>query len=262
MLKVAVGCDLPKTRTLTIAVVLTMVMPALIVSVGSAQSNHNLRWGKEVGDEITYILQRKIIDPSFAQYFTGYAPFIMRVSEGQKVIANVTYLSPIPTMINASVQMPYSNCTLIRENDSETLTEGFSMVLIPTGDWNFTTEVGNYTGFEGLTLVDNENEWGTVMEGSFQILIFTIMFHMEMRYEKVNGTLNYMRVNVDMSGNDIIDVIFAQWHPGMDTVLQGELQVLTIALAGVAGLIVVVVGYVIWRRHRRGRFEAQMPVSQ
>jgi len=262
MLKARVRWYLPQMRTLTVAVVLIMVLPALIVSVGSAQSNHNLRWGKDVGDEITYVLQRKVLDPSFAQYFADYAPFITRVSEGQKVIAKVTYLSPIPTTINASIEMPRSNCTLIRENDSETLTEGFSMVVIPTGDWNFTTEVGNYTGVEGLTLVNDENEWGTVMEGTFQVLIFTVMFHWEMRYEKVNGTLNYMRVNVDMSGNDIIDVVFAQWHPGMDTVLPGELQLLTIVLGSAVGVAVVVVCYIIWRRHRRASFEAQTPVSQ
>lgn len=251
-------------KTLTIIVVLIALVPVLLAPIASSQSNNSLQWGKDVGDEITYVLQRKVLDPSFAQYFADYAPFITRVSEGQKVIANVTYLSPIPTMINASTEMPYSNCTLIRENDSETLTEGFSMVVIPTGDWDFMTEVGNYTGVEGfaITLVNNENEWGTVMEGSFQAFIFTVTLHWEMRYEKINGTLNYMRVNVDMGGNDIIDVIFAQWHPGMDTVLPNELQLLTVVLGSAVGVTVLVVGYFIWRRHRHANPEAQIPVSQ
>jgi len=239
-------------KTLAFAVILIALSCIPVGSLALQQSNHSLSWGVQVGDDVVLVLQRKVVDPAYAPLFAGYAPFITNVSEGQRVIARVTYLSPIPSLINASEPMPHSNCTLIRENDSTVTGKDFSMVVIPTGDWNFTTSIGNYTAFHGMTVIDNQDEWGTVMEGSFVYVIITVTFHIEMRYDKVNGTLNLMRANVDFGGNDIIDVIFAKWHPGMATILPAELPLLTIEVAGIAIAACAGVAFVVWRRHRRG----------
>jgi len=249
-------------KTLAFAIILIVLSCSPVGSLTLEQSNHTLRWGVQVGDDVVLVLQRKVVDPAYAQYFVEYAPFITNVSEGQRVIARVTYLSPIPSLINASEQMPHSSCTLIRENDSTVIGIDFSMAAIPIGDWNFTTSIGNYTAIQGMTVIDNQDEWGTVMEGSFSILFFTVTFHIEMRYDKANGTLNLMRANVEFGGNDIIDVIFAKWHPGMATILPAELPLLTIEVAGIAIAACAGVAFVVWRRHRRGVVPAETPVTQ
>jgi hypothetical protein len=178
----------------------------------------------------------------------------MNISEGQRVTANVTCLSPIPSYINASDQIPLSNCTLIRENDSAVVAKDLAMIVVPAGDYDFLTQIGNYTGFEGTTIINDQEEWGTVMQGSFMILFFTITFHLEMRYLKANGTLSLMKANVNLSGNDIIDIIFARWKPGMATVLPGGLPLLTIEVAGIAIVVFTGVILLVWRRHRHAGF--------
>ena len=246
-------------RNLAFAVVLLVLSCSSVGSLIAAESNHSLHWGVEVGDEVVLVLQRKVMDPSFVQYLVGYAPFITNVSEGQRVIARVTSLSPIPSLINGSDQIPQSNCTLIRENDSVVVGEDFSMVVIPSGDWDFMTSIGNYTAIEGMTVINSQDEWGTIMEGSVTWLIFTVTFHIEMRYEKSNGTLKLLRANVDLSGNDIIDIVFAKWQPGMPTVLPAELQGLTVTVVTLVAVLLAGVAFFVWRRHRRGLLSAETP---
>lgn len=248
-------------KPLSFAVILIVLSFSPMVSFTPAQSNNNLRWGVQVGDEIILVLQRKVVDPSYAQYFVQYAPFIMNVSEGQRVMANVTYLSAIPSYISASDQMPYSNCTLIRENDSTVVGRDLSMLALPTGDWEFMTGIGNYTGALGMTVINTQEEWGTVMEGSFTMfLIFTVSFHVEMRYDKTNGTLSLMQANVKLGGSTIIDIIFAKWRPDMETVLPADLQLLTIEVVSIVGVVCIASAYFLWRRHRHTLLAAP-PVS-
>jgi hypothetical protein len=257
----------------------TLLLIALLISMASAspvsaQSNHTLEWGVEVGDEITYVMQRKLLDETFGSYLTEFMPFISAVDEGQKITARVSHLDSIPSMINESSQMPGSNCTLIRQNDSEIVMEDMFMVIVPIGDWNLSSELGgfsafggsnstegpptNFTNFEDIELVDTDTSWGTVIDTSFVFAIFTITIYMEMLYEKVNGTLTNMRMRVNFGGNDIIDLVFTQWYPGIALILPPELQLLTIGLisTGVAITILVVFFY---RRRRMKRALSTVP---
>ncbi len=225
---------------------LLAVVSLITVSIPvQAQSNHSLQWGVELGQEMTYALQRKVLDPSYSSYFADYAPFLTEMSEGQRLIARVTHLDPIPSIINESSQMPRSNCTLIRMNDSEVIMEDMFMIAVPIGDWDFTSEMSNFSFFEEATIVDTEDEWGTVIDATFVMALFPISIHMEMIYEKTNGTMKLMQMLVNFAGSDIIDVIFAQWHPGMPLVLPRTWQppfLLTIALVGAAGVVILFLG--------------------
>ncbi len=111
-------------KTLSVALILIAMTFSPMFPLVAAQSNNNLHWEVNVGDEIPLVLQRKVVDPSYEQYFVQYAPFIMNISEGQRLTANVIYLSPIPSYINSSEQIPHSNCTLIRDNDSTVICQG------------------------------------------------------------------------------------------------------------------------------------------
>ena len=254
----------------------------LLISIGSAcpvsaQSNHSLEWGLEVGDEITYVLQRKLLDETFGSYLADFMPFISAVDEGQKITARVSHLDSIPTLINESRDMPGSNCTLIRQNDSEVIMEDMFLVAVPIGDWNLSSELGgfgffgggdpsnstdgpptNFTAFDDIELVDTETSWGTVIDTSFVFGIFTITIYMEMLYEKVNGTLSNMRMRVNFAGNDIIDLVFTQWYPGIALILPPELQLLTIGLISIAVAITVLVAF-FYRRRRMRRTSLQTP---
>jgi len=251
----------------------TLLSITLLVSVVStppvsAQSNHSLEWGVEIGDEITYVLQRKLLDETFGSYLTEFMPFIAEVDEGQKITARVSHLDPIPPLINESSQMPSSNCTLIRQNDSEVIMENMFMVVVPIGDWNISSELGgfaffggnytsedpsNFTDFEDIELVDTADRWGTIIDTSFAFAIFTIAIYVEMLYEKVNGTLTNMRMRVNFAGNDIIDLVFTQWYPGIALILPPELQLLTIGLVSIA--VVITLAVVFFYRRRRIRRE-------
>ncbi|MFW9887931.1 MAG: hypothetical protein ACFFER_07105 [Candidatus Thorarchaeota archaeon] len=250
-----------------------LLFSLLNASSVSAQSNHSLNWGVDVGDEITYVLQRKLLDETFGSYLTEFMPFISKVEEGQKITARVTHLDPIPSLINESSQMPSSNCTLIRQNDSEVIMEDMFLVVVPIGDWNFSSELGglaffgeineseapsNFTSFGDIELVDTDTAWGTVIDTSFVFGIFPISIYMEMLYEKVNGTLTNMRMRVNFAGNDMIDLVFTQWYPGIMLILPPELQLLTIGLISTVVIIIVLIAF-FYRRRRMRRAQLVAP---
>ncbi|MHA2139855.1 MAG: hypothetical protein ACXADC_02585 [Candidatus Thorarchaeota archaeon] len=255
---------------------LTFALCVLIVGAPpvSAQSNHSLEWGVEVGDEITYVLQRKLLDETFGSYLTVFMPFVSEVDEGQRITARVSHLDPIPSLINESLQMPGANCTLIRQNDSEIIMEDMFMVIVPIGDWNFSSELGgfaffggndssempsNFTDFAGgIEQVDTETSWGTIIDTSFVFGIFPISIYMEMLYEKTNGTLTNLRMRVNFAGNDMIDLMFTQWYPGIALVLPPELQLLTIGLISI-GVVITLAVIVFYRRRRMRRAVSAIP---
>lgn len=212
-----------------------------------AQAN-NLEWGVDVDEEFTYVLQRAYFaDPSNAQIVDASILNVSFMTVGEKTTLRVTGLDEIPSLINESSQMPKSICDLERTNDSVSIMAGLSNFVIPIGDWDFVNEISNVTGIDGLTLIDTAEEWGTIGVTSFQSLdgsVITITF--EKRYEKVNGTLNYMRLRYSTLGNDLIDVILVNWHPGMPTIVEEGLQMSTlliILLAVSVGLIVAIIVY-------------------
>ncbi len=229
-----------------------------------AQDDSELEWGVEVGDEITYVLQRKYLDDQFGQMFSSFIPFITEIDEGQKVIARVDYLPPIDENFTTGF-FGGSNCTIIRENDSEVLMEDMPMLLVPLGIWNVevepeesnvttTTDVpgGPNGGMPGsFEIYNTTDEWGTVMNGEMWFTIILITFHLEILYYKANGTLSKMSIRMDMSGNPSIDVLFAQWRPNMATIIPMPLPIIPIIIYSSIGIVIVLIIYLIWRRRRR-----------
>jgi len=208
-----------------------------------AAPNHSLQWGVDTNEQFTYALQRKLGDSSWINQFNSSLSFITAMDEGQKVIVTVTDLEPIPDRINSSSQVPNSFSALVRENDSEQLGSNSTLFAVPIGDWGFLTQMSGFTAV-GWTVINTDTEWGamlslTIEDGE------SIAYYQEIRYEKQNGTLNYLRLRLNSLGNDLLDIVFVQWHPGMPTVLSPELQLSTtltvllgVAVASVASVIV------------------------
>jgi hypothetical protein len=213
-----------------------------------AQSNHSLEWGVDPGEEFTYVLQRAYYaDSNNRVFIVSQLPFLAEMEQGQKVLLEVDHLDAIETLINESSQLPRSFSNLLRSNDSAVIMTGLTSLVIPIGDWDFLDEVENITGTVGLTLIDTEEEWGTVGTG----LIIdpgtaAIEIRVEMRYEKENGTLSYLRHTYSTLGSDIIDVLFVHWYPGMPTIVGGGIEpgtVLIIAVSGGMGLLIAIIVY-------------------
>ncbi|TFF83797.1 hypothetical protein EU524_01870 [Candidatus Thorarchaeota archaeon] len=235
-------------RYRTLAALTLIVFASCTFIPVQAQSNHTLEWGIEVGEEFTYALQRAYFsDPIQRTAMEIELPWLQYIEAGDKVKMSVTQLDPVPEMINSSFDMPVSHCSLERENDSTLIGTQLTRFAVPIGDWEFLTEIGNITQTEGLTLVDTAEEWGTVGRGAYQQPGGSVVSaYIELRYEKDNGTLNYLRYRYRTLGSDLIDVIFVHWYPGMPTIIGGGIQtttILLIAIGGVVALIVTIVSY-------------------
>ncbi|MFX1559477.1 MAG: hypothetical protein ACFFBL_02705 [Promethearchaeota archaeon] len=240
-----------KLRLLALTVFMVILMTPTFVPI-LAQSNHTLEWGVDVGEEFTYVLQRAFYaDSNSKAFIESQLPFLTEIQPGQKVILKIGYLDTIEALINESSQIPRSYCELLRENDSVGIMTDMTSLVIPINDWEFLDEVENITGTAGLTLVDTEDEWGTIGTG-----VITgsggsdISVRVEMRYEKENGTLSYLRHRYTILGNDIIDVIFVHWYPGMPTFVGGGFQMQTLILIVIVagGLAGLVIAFIVYRR--------------
>ena len=224
---------------------LLFVVALAAVAPTSAQQNHTLEWGVEVGEEFTYVLQRKLVDAAWEQNMNNLIPFLSYLDEGQKILASVEELHAIPTEINPG-DLPTSNWTLVRENDSDIISAGISGFAFPIGDWEALGEAFNVTGIAGMTLIDTSEEWGTILSGPLEGSSDIEIYH-EQRYEKENGTQVYLRWTISHAGYRVVDVVFVQWHPGMPTVLPAELEITTILLAGVGVAFAIIVGVLVYK---------------
>ncbi|MHA1289244.1 MAG: hypothetical protein ACTSPB_17805, partial [Candidatus Thorarchaeota archaeon] len=123
--------------------------------------------------------------------------------------------------------------------------------VIPIGDWDFVNEMTNISGLAGVTLIDTDDEWGTSGAGSFlagdgSVVSITV----DIRYEKENGTLNYMRHRYSTLGTDLIDIIIVNWHQGMATIVTPGLQTPTILIISIAAVIVLIVSIIVYQGYR------------
>ncbi|MBD3406259.1 MAG: hypothetical protein GF411_09135 [Candidatus Lokiarchaeota archaeon] len=219
----------------------------------TAQSNHSLIWGVSVGDEFTYYMEKKTIDPFVQGYLENMSvPFIDDVEVGQKIIARVTQLESIPDQINttSSRYIPQANCTLIRANDSHVLIENMSMLMMPVRDWDLLTEMNNYTGMDGWTVIDNLGEWGSKFEQSFVFAIFFVDIYLEMVFEKQNGSLSRLQIRVTVTGTEMVDLIFVKWHP--DLTPKYSFNFWPIVIGSIISLVVI-----IWYIRRRKKHSQQ-----
>lgn len=237
-----------KSRLLASVLFLAILFTPL-ASLVIAQSNNSFQWGVAPDEEFTYVLQRSFYADDYNRAFIeAQLPFLAGLVPGEKVILRIEHLDPVETLINESEQLPRSYSSLLRSNDSEVIQSDLTGLVIPVGDWEFLTEIENITQTEGLTLINTEDEWGTLgtaivpSSGESEIIV-----HVEMRYEKENGTLSYLRHRYTALGNDLIDVIFVHWYPGMPTIVEGEIQTTTLLIIAVSGAIVVVVAIIVYR---------------
>ncbi len=223
-----------------------------------AQSNNALEWGVDVDEEFTYVLQRAYFaDPIYSQIVAVDMPYVSSMTVGEKATLRVTGLDEIPSLIYESSQMPKSSCELVRANDSVPIMAGLSNFVIPIGDWDFINEISNITGLEGVTLIDTADEWGTTGVTAYQAGGSVITITVEIRYEKENGTLNYMRQRYSTLGNDLIDIILVNWHPGMPTVIEEGLQMSTLLIILIAVVVGLIVAIIVYQGYR-----AKKPVVQ
>jgi len=247
-----------KLKFLSLAFALLLVCSSVPL-VTDAQSNHSLQWGVEVGEEFTYVMQRAYFaDPGYTLVVAEDLPYVSSMTVGEKVTLRVTDLDVIPTLINESSQMPKSSCEMERANDSESIILGLLDFVIPIGDWSFINEMTNISGLEGVTLIDTDEEWGTSGAGSFvagdgSVITITV----DIKYEKENGTLNYMRHRFSTLGTDLIDIIIVNWHKGMPTIAAAEIQMTTILIISIAAAVCLIVSIIVYQGYR-----SKKPVAQ
>jgi hypothetical protein len=220
--------DVMKTRHLT-AILFLVVLLTPMISPVLTQSNHTLEWGVDQGEEFIYVLQRAYYaDSNNRAYIEAPLPFLAEMQPGQKVTLEIASLETIESMINESAQLPRSYCNLLRSNDSELILADLPSFVVP--------------------LIDTTDEWGIVRSG---IIPGTgganINVRIEMRYEKENGTLNYLRHKYTSLGNDLIDVIFVHWYPGMPTIVGGGVQTTTLMIIAVSGVMFLLVAFIVYR---------------
>ena len=218
-----------------------------------------MEWGVDVGEEFTYVMQRAYLaDPSYAQVVAADLPFASLLSVGEKYTLRVTSLETIPTLINESSQMPESSCDLERANDSQSVYSGLLDFVIPIGDWDFVNQMSNFTGLEGATLIDTTDEWGLSAAGSFQSPDGSVVtISIDLRWEKENGTLNYLRHRYSTLGTDLIDVIIVNWHSGMPTVVSAGLQMPTILIISIGAVVCLIVSILVYQGYK-----AKKPIVQ
>ncbi|MFX0107983.1 MAG: hypothetical protein ACFE7R_06855, partial [Candidatus Hodarchaeota archaeon] len=130
------------------------------------------------------------------------------------------------------------------------LAADMTSLVIPVNDWDFLTTMSGVEEIEGLNLIETEEEWGTVATGSFESAETIINFRNEIRYEKENGTLTYLRMRYRALGNDLIDIVFVQWHQGMPTVLPPEIQLTSVLIVAVSGLAFTILAFVGYRMYK------------
>jgi hypothetical protein len=207
--------------------VLSFITIGTAATVVSAQPNHTLEWGVDVDDELTYALQRKLIDPSFEVVVSTVAPYIQFMDEGQKATIRFTELELVPDQIESLFDIPNSRATIIRENDSSAFVSNSTLFAIPIGDWDLLSDAMGIEDISGATLVNNENEWGFTTSGTFVADGNTISVYQELFYEKENGTQTRFRLRYSVFGGDLVDIVFVRWSEGMPTILPPELQMST-----------------------------------
>jgi len=217
-----------------------------------AQANNTLEWGVVVGEEFTYVMQRAYFaDQNYALLGVSLLPFISNMTIGERAILRITELDEIPTQINETIQMPQSLCNLERANDSVSNTTNLVRFVIPIGDWEFIDEMINVTNLPVVTPIDTVNEWGSTGTGLFEaddgsIITITV----DIRYEKENGTLNYMRYHYTTLGTDLLDIIIVNWHQGMPTIVAGDVQIPTILIISIAGVVGIIVFIIVYQGYR------------
>jgi len=234
--------------------ILALMLSCQLCSLALSAPNHSLYWAVEADEEFTYALQRYLVtdESIWKDIAFDTLPFGSSIGEGKKIVARVTGLETVPEQINVTTDVPNSFCSVMRENDSVQLWSNLTLFVVPVGDWELLTNMSGLIS-EGATLIDDEHEWGASRNGAFTRNGVTVTFSYEIRWEKTNGTLSYIRHRYSASGNDLLDIVFVQWHPGMPTILPPELQLSTVLTALLAVGVVSVVSVLVYKKYTSRR---------
>ncbi len=231
------------TRKSAILLLLTMIMVSPSISAA-----HTFEWGVDIGDEFTYALQRRILDPAYVSIIPYWMRFIIDIDEGTLFNATITELEEIPENLSLSDILPYSHASLTLLNDSSEFAADSTVFAILIGDWDFQGEFLNFSLEDpSVTITDTENEWGLAEDSSFAYGGRIYDYYYEWKYEKTQGTLLYSRYRVTTLGSDVIDIILSQWEEGDPTILPPELQSTTILIIAIGGSIGVIVAFLAYR---------------
>ena len=116
------------------------------------------------------------------------------------------------------------------------------------GDWDLQGEFLNFTLDDPeRSIINTDTEWGLAEDSSFVYEDRVYDYHYEWKYLKSDGTLSYSRYRVTTLGTDLIDIIVAQWNEGDPTILPPEMQLSTILMVALGGVVGVIVAILIYR---------------
>ncbi len=220
-----------------------VVMLAIIPTFAAA---HTLEWGVEVGDDFTYALQRKTLDGTYASLIPYWMNFVIALDEGQKFIATITELDEIPSEDPSSGSLPLAHATLTYENDSSNLLADTTAFAIMVNDWDFQADMLNISE-SPVTLVDTDTEWGLTESSSFTAGSAYYDYIFEWRYDKTTGTLMYSRFKLTTLGTTLIDIVMSQWEVGDPTILPPDLEMGTILIVAISGVVFVIIAFLAYR---------------
>ncbi len=227
---------------------------ALIVSFlfSTPMQDNELSWGISVGDEIPYILERKFVSESVAEYVDEFAGFLNEVEAGDTILAQCSYLEPIPSPVNLTEGVPQANFTLLRESDSYVLVENMQLLAVPVGLWNHESE-GLNSSFPGdFELVNTTEQWGSIISGDFWMGVINVNMHFETIYYKSNGALLRMKINVKILGFTNVDVLLTHEdafnNPSIATTTDVGPVVDSLLVIGVTMASIVIIAFIGYRK--------------
>ena len=233
-----------KERLIVVLLITIFISTTLIPQPVRAQDNQ-LEWGVQVGDEVSYVLQRKTMESSTIGLLPEWMRFVDAVEEGQRFSLVVESYEEIPLNLASTDLHPLSYSTITRNNDSVLLYANNTGFIIPAGDWDFQTERLELDANPQINLIDNDVEWGFIEEISFDYGEDYVNYYGELRLDKETGAISYARIRAN-AGTFVLDVIFAEWYDGIPTILPPDFDitgVLIIALAVTVGIIVAICVY-------------------
>ena len=247
------------------AIILTkiLIVSNLVFTYYNPQLLQTLSWGVDEGDTFSYALQRKYIDTSdldWAHSALSSAPFLALLEEGQIVNMTVTLLEAIPSIINATDDVPLSYCTLTRENEPIGLSKAPLLFVIPVDVWSLSIDLKRYSerllntyhgGGDTIYANDSDDTWTLTNDywHGQKPIYFGII---QLQFYKETGILKSLWFQETLPGrfSDTIlwDMLFVHWTSGMPTIVPLTSfpfigLIAAIAVSFVVVLVVILVKY-------------------
>jgi hypothetical protein len=236
-----------------LSVLLSLALIVSILSSAPMQSD-DLSWGISVGEEISYVLERKFVSDTVSEYVEDFAGFLNEIEEGDTIVARCTHLDSILSPVNLSEGVPQANFTLLRESDSQVLLENMQLLAIPVGLWDYETD-GMNSSFPGeFEQVNTTEQWGSIISGDFWMGLININMHFEMIYYKSNGALLRMKMIVKMLGLTNVDILLTHmdWfnNPSSTEMTVTGPTIDSLTIIGISAVCIAVLAVVGYRKTR------------